>query len=96
MKKEYKRRIDTCEEKRLEFEKKQSRLREQVMKFEKFIQENDLKRTRADAKAKQEQKLYQQNQSQLLSLQEKLVELEDGQKDLIDKLGNITVNYCFI
>ncbi len=79
--------MDACEDKRVEFEKKQGRMREQVMKFEKFIQENDLKRNRADAKAKQEQKLYQQKQSELLALQEKLVEMESEQKDLLDKLG---------
>lgn len=36
-----------------EFEQKQVDMREQVVKFEKFIQENDAKRIRAEAKAKQ-------------------------------------------
>lgn len=92
MKKEYKQRMDTCEEKRVDFEKKQARMREQVLKFEKFIQENDSKRSRADAKAKQEQKLYQQNQTQLVSLQEKLVEMELEQKELLDQL---VANNCY-
>lgn len=92
MKLEYKRRMDTCEEKRLEFEKKQSRMREQVLKFEKFIQENDSKRNRADVKAKQEQKLFQQNQAQLVTLQEKLIEMELEQKELLNKL---VLNNCY-
>lgn len=36
-----------------EFEQKQMDMRDQVVKFEKFIQENDAKRARAEAKAKQ-------------------------------------------
>lgn len=36
-----------------EFLEKQAKMREQVLKFEKFIQENDAKRVRAEAKAKQ-------------------------------------------
>lgn len=36
-----------------EFAQKQVDMREQVVKFEKFIQENDAKRIRAEAKAKQ-------------------------------------------
>jgi hypothetical protein len=86
MKAEYKRRMDTCEEKRLDFEKKQQRMREQVLKFEKFIQENDSKRNRADLKAKQEQKLCQQNQAHLVTMQEQLVEMEVEQNVLLDKL----------
>lgn len=36
-----------------EFEQKQMDMRDQVVRFEKFIQENDAKRARAEAKAKQ-------------------------------------------
>lgn len=42
-----------------EFEQKQVDMREQVVKFEKFIQENDAKRIRAEAKAKQVGKVTQ-------------------------------------
>ena len=53
MKDAYKRRMDFCEERRLQFEAKQNKMRENVIKFEKFIQENDAKRQRAEAKIKQ-------------------------------------------
>jgi hypothetical protein len=43
MKRDYKRRMDICEDKRLKFEEKQAKMREQVLKFEKFIQENEAK-----------------------------------------------------
>lgn len=38
MKMDYKKRMDECEERRLNFELKQAKMREQVLKFEKFIQ----------------------------------------------------------
>jgi hypothetical protein len=58
MKSDYKRRMDECEERRISFEAKQGKMRDQVLKFEKFIQENDSKRMRAESKAKAERKLY--------------------------------------
>ncbi|CAM9403595.1 unnamed protein product, partial [Sphacelaria rigidula] len=53
MKDEYNTRMENCEQREAEFEQKQTDMREQVIKFEKFIQENDAKRARAEAKAKQ-------------------------------------------
>jgi hypothetical protein len=58
MKNDYKRRMDECEERRISFETKQAKMRDQVLKFEKFIQENDAKRLRAESKAKAERKQY--------------------------------------
>lgn len=58
MKADYKKRMDACEERRDQFEMNQARLREQVLKFENFIKENDLKRQRAETKAKQGQSAY--------------------------------------
>ena len=53
MKNQHKQRMDTCEERRIQFEAKQAKMREQVLRFEKFIQENDAKRQRAEGKMKQ-------------------------------------------
>jgi hypothetical protein len=54
MKKGHKKRMDECEERRLQFEIKQAKMREQVLRFERFIHENDAKRQRAELKARQE------------------------------------------
>ena len=89
MKKEYKSRMDACEEKRQRFEHKQLKMREQVAKFEKFIQENDLKRNRAELKAKQERKQFEQKCAELNSLADKVVELENDQKTLQEQLGEM-------
>lgn len=76
MKKDYERRMDACEERRMQFELKQAKLREQVLKFEKFIQENDAKRQRAESKAKHERKQYEEKCREIILLTNKMQELE--------------------
>ena len=82
MKRDHKKRMDECEERRLQFEIKQAKMREQVLKFEKFIQENDAKRIRAELKVKQEKKLYEEKVKELMSLAERIQKLEEEQKVL--------------
>lgn len=86
MKDEYKRRMESCEERRSQFEFKQAKMREQVLKFEKFIQENDAKRQRAEAKAKQEKRLFEQKCQEMSSLGDKINELVLSQKELEQQL----------
>ena len=78
---------DACEEKRLQFEQKQAALREQVLKFEKFIQENDAKKQRAEAKAKQQKQIYNDKLKELEILNEKIRKLEAEQNSLINELS---------
>lgn len=87
MKKDYKKRMDECEERRLLFEVKQAKMGEQVLKFEKFIQENDAKRLRADAKAKHERQLYTEKCKELSSLKSKIEELDRSRDELVIELG---------
>lgn len=87
MKKDYKKRMDECEERRLQFEQKQAKMRDQVLKFEKFIQENDSKRVRAEAKAKHEKKLYEEKCKELQLLMEQTEELDKLQKELLNELN---------
>jgi len=82
MKQEYKRRMDGCEERRESFEAKQQKMRDQVIKFEKYIQENDAKRLRAEMKAKQEHKMYEQKCQELEQLGQKISELQIAEKQL--------------
>jgi hypothetical protein len=76
MKKDYERRMYVCEERRLQFEMKQAKLREQVLKFEKFIQENDAKRQRAETKSKNERKQYEEKCREIILLTQTIQELE--------------------
>lgn len=87
MKKDHKKRMDECEERRIQFEIKQAKIREQVLKFEKFIQENDAKRLRAEAKAKLERKLHDEKVKEIAMLVEKIQRLEDDVKTLNEELN---------
>jgi len=74
MKEEFQTRMDACEERQKEFERKQTGMKEQVAKFEKFIQENDAKRQRAEMKAKNERKALEQNEAKIQQLKADLNE----------------------
>ena len=73
MKEEYKLRIEACEQRQRKFERRQADMKEQVTKFEKFIQENDSKRQRADMKAKGEHRVLDQKE---LEQRKQTLELE--------------------
>lgn len=85
-KKSYKKRIEECEERRMLFEAKQSKMREQVLRFERFIQENDAKRVRAEAKIKAEKALYLEKCKEIQQLNERLEALEQLQKAQMEDL----------
>lgn len=86
MKEEFKNRMEACEERRMQFELKQAKMREQVLKFEKFIQENDAKRQRAEKKTKEERKTYEIKCQELNMLNKKIEDMENAQKDLEKQL----------
>jgi len=86
MKNLHKQRMDACEERRIQFEAKQAKMREQVLRFEKFIQENDAKRQRAESKAKQERKQYEDKLKEINALTAKMKSLEDEQQELLNLL----------
>ncbi len=89
MKKDYKKRIDDCEERRIQFELKQAKMRDQVLKFEKFIQENDAKRHRAEDKARGERKAFEGKCKELAVLADDFERLQLQLKELEACLGNI-------
>ena len=89
MKEEYAQRVENCEERQREFERKQQEMREQVSKFEKFIKENDSKRTRAELKAKAEHRSTEQNElrkKQLILQLEKDLKHRDSLEKRRDQL----------
>ena len=50
----FKKRMDECEIRKREFQKRKQEMRDQVLKFEKFILENDAKRRKAEKRRKSE------------------------------------------
>ncbi len=96
MKKDYKKRMDDCEERRVLFESKQAKMRDQVLKFEKFIQENDAKRQRAEAKARQEKKLFEDKIREINFLTDRIQKLEIEQNELNTDLGKYSLSHCHV
>ncbi|EQC38787.1 hypothetical protein SDRG_03746 [Saprolegnia diclina VS20] len=92
MKEEYAQRVESCAERQREFERKQQEMRDQVSKFEKFIKENDSKRTRAELKAKTEHRSSEQNdvrKKQLFAQYEKDV----SQREALEKKRDQLLKY---
>lgn len=96
MKQEFRSRMEACNSRQREFEHKQKEMKEQVTRFEKFVQENDAKRTRADAKAKAERKLREQLEEKLQALQTSLRQLQQEKVRLQEQLGRHTKYQTFL
>lgn len=103
MREEYAQRIEACEVRRREFEKKQHEMKDQVSKFEKFIRENDAKRQRAEQKEKSEHRLCQVNEikrRQLVLALQSDNEMQNRLKHKVDQLRKYrtylesVVEYC--
>lgn len=88
-KEEYKRRMEACEQRQRKFQVKQNDMKDQVSKFEKFIQENDSKRQRAELKAKSERRLLEQKEAELRTQHDELRGLEKDRADLIAQLEKL-------
>ncbi|KAI8809112.1 hypothetical protein BJ742DRAFT_250655 [Cladochytrium replicatum] len=69
---EFSKRMEECREKQEELRAKQRQLRDRVIKFEKFLKENDAKRQRANLKAQSERRLREQKEQEHLQLQKQL------------------------
>ncbi|CAM9341832.1 unnamed protein product [Ascophyllum nodosum] len=82
MKDEYHVRMDKCDQREAEFKRKQMDMRYEVMKFEKFIQENDAKRERAEAKARQEHRMLEYKAAELRKLEKELVQVMEEEAKL--------------
>jgi predicted nucleic acid-binding Zn-ribbon protein len=87
MKSVYNSRMEKCDERRLLYEVKQAKMRDQVQKFEEFIKENDAKRVRAEAKAKNEKLSVAGKCKELSALQHEIEELNDSRGKLVIELG---------
>ena len=68
-------------------------MREQVQKFEEFIMENDAKRLRAEAKAKNEKLSFTGKCKELSDLQHQIEELDISRGKLVFELGETSQNY---
>ena len=89
MKAQYLSRMAACDEKHQVFERKQMDMKEQVIKFEKIIQENDAKRQRAEMRAKDERKKVEQKKEELENLRNELKDAEGSRSGLENRLNKL-------
>ena len=89
MKQQYLERMKACDENHLNFERRQMDMKEQVIKFEKFIQENDAKRQRAEMRAKDERRKGEAKTEEIKALKKELMEAEKEREKLQDELNRL-------
>ncbi|GMH66401.1 hypothetical protein TrRE_jg11561 [Triparma retinervis] len=89
MKQQYLERMKACDEKHTDFERKQLEMKDSVIKFEKFIQENDAKRQRAEMRHKEEQRKVTQKEEELKNLKEELSATEKEREKLQNELSRL-------
>mmetsp|Transcript_2682 Transcript_2682/g.3414 ORF Transcript_2682/g.3414 Transcript_2682/m.3414 type:complete len:386 (+) Transcript_2682:103-1260(+) len=89
MKHQFRSRMETCEANQRKFEDKQQELKQNVLKFEKFIQENDAKRQRAEVKLRHEQKTRLQKESDLAKAVADFEEHEKRKAELLRQLDRL-------
>ncbi len=89
MKEEFKTRIEACEERQRDFERKQTAMKDQVLRFEKFIQENDAKTKRADKKVQSERKTKEGAEERIRKLHEAQLASNKAKLDLEKRLEKL-------
>jgi hypothetical protein len=89
MKRQYLEKMQAADESHAVFERKQLDMKDQVVKFEKFIQENDSKRGRAEVRAREERKKVVAKQEELDALVIKLREEEALRAEKLEKLNSL-------
>lgn len=89
MKEEYSQRMEACNVRQRELERKKAEMKEQVARFEKFIKENDSKRTRAELKSKSEHRTGEINEArkkQLVTILQKYGQEREALKRKCDRM----------
>ena len=71
-KREFEQRMRKCNEKEKELAEKQQKIRESVVRFEKFVKENDVKRARALKKERDENNSRKQKEKEIISIRQEL------------------------
>ncbi|TPX70847.1 hypothetical protein SpCBS45565_g01435 [Spizellomyces sp. 'palustris'] len=91
-KEEFAMKIESLAQRREELARKETQLKESLMKFDKFLKENDAKRTRAIKKSHEERKTREQKEVEILSLRDNMGKLS-SKKDR--QLKNVDTNLAY-
>lgn len=95
-KEEFQMKMETLQQRRDELQRKEQKLKESLLKFDKFLKENDLKRARALKKTKNEQDLCRQKDRETEKLVQEIEELNIAGKKQRAKLKKYTIYRQFL
>ncbi|KAJ3276730.1 Coiled-coil domain-containing protein 42 [Terramyces sp. JEL0728] len=90
-KEEFSMKMESLSQRREELARKEIQLKDSLVKFDKFLQENDAKRLRALKKSHEERKIKEQKENEMIELKDftqKLAIKKDRQADAIETKGN--------
>mmetsp|Transcript_8955 Transcript_8955/g.15347 ORF Transcript_8955/g.15347 Transcript_8955/m.15347 type:complete len:316 (+) Transcript_8955:368-1315(+) len=93
---EYKQRMKKCSEKEQELAEKQARIREAVVRFEKFVKENDAKRARAVKKERDESTSRLQKEQEIGILKQEHQELAKTKEKYLRLLEKLSVFESYV
>jgi acetylglutamate synthase len=95
-KREYETRMRACREKESALAARQERIRESVVKFEKFVSENDGKRARALKKERDEIHARRQKDAEIIVLRQQMMELTGQKVDYEGLLAKLSVYEAYL
>merc|ERR1711976_119055 len=85
-KEEFQMRMESLQQRTEELDRKEQQLKESLLKFDKFLKENDAKRARAIKKAADERELCKVKDKEIKKLEEQQVKLMNTRSKLREKL----------
>jgi len=95
-KEEFQMKMESLQQRREELERKEYQLKDSLLKFDKFLKENDSKRARAVKKANDERELKKQKDKEIDRVKEE-TDTHAGQKDKLNKkLDRYTVFHSYM
>ncbi|XP_070572842.1 coiled-coil domain-containing protein 42 homolog [Ptychodera flava] len=95
-KEEFQMKMESLQQRREELERKEYQLKESLLKFDKFLKENDSKKARAVKKAHDERDLKKSKDKEIFRLLEEKKELEQARDKLAKKLFKHTIFHKYL
>ncbi|XP_002739901.1 coiled-coil domain-containing protein 42 homolog [Saccoglossus kowalevskii] len=95
-KEEFQMKMESLQQRREELERKEYQLKESLLKFDKFLKENDSKRARAVKKAEDERKLKLSKDTEIAKFLDEKRQLEQQRDKLAKKLSKHTIFHRYL
>ncbi|XP_038060781.1 coiled-coil domain-containing protein 42 homolog [Patiria miniata] len=95
-KEEFQMKMESLQQRREELERKEFQLKESLLKFDKFLKENDSKRARAIKKAHDERDLRRAKEREILRLLEEKKDLQGSKDKLLGRLNKHKIYHGYL